>query len=67
MTIDVDCEVPVIVNNSLSVSFWILIEGDLRVVCATYLRLCVCHSWLRVCRGRRLIVLACPVYGTRES
>ena len=54
------CEVPVIVHNSLSVTFWIWIERDSRVVRATYLK-------LRVCRGRQLIVLACPVYGNWES
>ena len=67
MTTDMNCEVPVIVHNSLSISFWISIEQDSRIVRATYLRLRVCHLWLRVYRGCQLIMLACPVYGARES
>ena len=49
------CEVPVIVRHSLSIPFWISIKQDTSVVRATYLR-------LRACRGRPLIVLACPVW-----
>ena len=67
MTINMDCEVPVIVHNSLSVPFWISIEQDSRVKRATYLRLRVCRGRQRICRGRQLTVLACPVYGTRQS
>ena len=62
-----DCEVPVIVYNSLPFPFWISIEQDARAVCATYLRLRVCRGRQSFCRGRQPIVLACPAYSTRES
>ena len=41
-----DCEVPVIVQISLSVLFWISIERDLSTSCACHVFEAACLSWM---------------------